>query len=146
MVHVFNLCNSLYTVTVLILVEFKVLWPFTSCEAFQVTAYHFSYLIQKKNPLEEMYLLLLSGTCCLVLSIDLLSNYRITGIFCGCLIFAEFCGSIEIAEIKNRKIFHWTNLVTMMKSCPKWLFSRVYSDACPVLLLNYLYKKMYNII
>ena len=31
--------------------------------------------------------------------------YRITGIFCGCLIFAEFCGSIEIAEIKNRKIF-----------------------------------------
>ena len=26
------------------------------------------------------------------------------GIFCGCLIFAEFCGSIEIAEIKNRKI------------------------------------------
>ena len=32
-------------------------------------------------------------------------NYRITGIFCGCLIFAEFCGSIEIAEIKNRKIF-----------------------------------------
>ena len=33
-------------------------------------------------------------------------NYRITGIFCGCLIFAEFCGSVEIAEIKNRKIFH----------------------------------------
>ena len=33
------------------------------------------------------------------------TNYRITGIFCGCLIFAEFCGSIEIAEIKNRKIF-----------------------------------------
>ena len=33
------------------------------------------------------------------------NNYRITGIFCGCLIFAEFCGSIEIAEIKNRKIF-----------------------------------------
>ena len=32
-------------------------------------------------------------------------EYRITGIFCGCLIFAEFCGSIEIAEIKNRKIF-----------------------------------------
>ena len=31
--------------------------------------------------------------------------YRITGIFCGCLIFAVFCGSIEIAEIKNRKIF-----------------------------------------
>ena len=31
-------------------------------------------------------------------------NYRITGLFCGCLIFAEFCGSIEIAEIKNRKI------------------------------------------
>ena len=31
--------------------------------------------------------------------------YRITGIFCGCLIFAEFCGSIEIAEIENRKIF-----------------------------------------
>ena len=31
--------------------------------------------------------------------------YRITGIFCGCLIFAEFCGSIQIAEIKNRKIF-----------------------------------------
>ena len=31
--------------------------------------------------------------------------YRITGIFCGCLIFAEFCRSIEIAEIKNRKIF-----------------------------------------
>ena len=30
---------------------------------------------------------------------------RITGIFCGCLIFAEFCRSIEIAEIKNRKIF-----------------------------------------
>ena len=28
-----------------------------------------------------------------------------TGIFCGCLIFAEFCGSIEIAEIKNHKIF-----------------------------------------
>ena len=27
------------------------------------------------------------------------------GIFCGCLIFAEFCGSIEIAEIENRKIF-----------------------------------------
>ena len=33
-------------------------------------------------------------------------QYRITGIFCGCLIFAEFCGSIEFAEIKNRKIFH----------------------------------------
>ena len=32
--------------------------------------------------------------------------YRITGIFCGCLIFAEFCSSIEFAEIKNRKIFH----------------------------------------
>ena len=32
-------------------------------------------------------------------------TYRIKGIFCGCLIFAEFCGSIEIAEIKNRKIF-----------------------------------------
>ena len=31
--------------------------------------------------------------------------YRITGIFCGCLIFAEFYGSIQIAEIKNRKIF-----------------------------------------
>ena len=31
--------------------------------------------------------------------------YRIMGIFCGCLIFAEFCGYIEIAEIKNRKIF-----------------------------------------
>ena len=31
--------------------------------------------------------------------------YRITGIFCGCRIFAEFCGSIQIAEIKNRKIF-----------------------------------------
>ena len=31
--------------------------------------------------------------------------YRITGIFCGCLIFVVFCGSIEIAEIKNRKIF-----------------------------------------
>ena len=27
------------------------------------------------------------------------------GIFWGCLIFAEFCGNIEIAEIKNRKIF-----------------------------------------
>ena len=36
--------------------------------------------------------------------------YRITGNFCGCLIFAEFCGSIEIAEIKNRKIFQcWYN-------------------------------------
>ena len=34
-----------------------------------------------------------------------MSHYRITGIFCGCLIFAVFCGSIEIAEIKNRKIF-----------------------------------------
>ena len=34
-------------------------------------------------------------------------KYRITGIFCGCLIFAEFCGSIEIAEIKNRKIFQF---------------------------------------
>ena len=33
------------------------------------------------------------------------TNYRITGIFCGCLIFAEFCGSIEIAEVKHRKIF-----------------------------------------
>ena len=33
------------------------------------------------------------------------NEYRIRGIFCGCLIFAEFCGSIEIAEIKNRKIF-----------------------------------------
>ena len=32
-------------------------------------------------------------------------NYRITGIFCGCLIFAVFCGSVESAEIKNRKIF-----------------------------------------
>ena len=32
-------------------------------------------------------------------------SYCITGIFCSCLIFAEFCGSIEIAEIKNRKIF-----------------------------------------
>ena len=32
-------------------------------------------------------------------------TYHIMGIFCGCLIFAEFCGSIEIAEIKNRKIF-----------------------------------------
>ena len=32
-------------------------------------------------------------------------DYRITDIFCGCLIFAEFCGYIEIAEIKNRKIF-----------------------------------------
>ena len=35
--------------------------------------------------------------------------YRITGIFCGCLIFAEFCGSIEIADIKNRKIFQSRN-------------------------------------
>ena len=35
--------------------------------------------------------------------------YRITGIFCGCLIFAEFSGSIEIAEIKNRKIFQSSN-------------------------------------
>ena len=34
-------------------------------------------------------------------------EYRITGIFCGCLIFAEFCGSIEIAEIENRKIFQF---------------------------------------
>ena len=34
-----------------------------------------------------------------------IDDYRITGIFCGCLIFAVFCGSIEIAEIKNRKIF-----------------------------------------
>ena len=32
-------------------------------------------------------------------------SYRIMGIFCGCLIFAEFCGSIEITEIENRKIF-----------------------------------------
>ena len=32
-------------------------------------------------------------------------TYCITGIFCSCLIFAEFCGSIEIADIKNRKIF-----------------------------------------
>ena len=39
-----------------------------------------------------------SGIC-------LRGKYRITGIFCGCLIFAEFCGSIQIAEIKNRKIF-----------------------------------------
>ena len=28
-------------------------------------------------------------------------KYCITGIFCGCLIFAEFCGSIEIAEINQ---------------------------------------------
>ena len=34
-----------------------------------------------------------------------LFTYRITGIFCSYVIFAEFCGSIEIAEIKNRKIF-----------------------------------------
>ena len=27
------------------------------------------------------------------------------GYFCGCLIFAEFCGSIQIAEIKIRKLF-----------------------------------------
>ena len=37
--------------------------------------------------------------------IHFLIRYRITGIFCGCLIFAEFCGSIEIAEIENCKIF-----------------------------------------
>ena len=42
--------------------------------------------------------------------------YRITGIFCGCLIFAEFCGSIQIAEIKIAK---YSNPVTMIKSCPK---------------------------
>ena len=38
------------------------------------------------------------------LTLDVDRHYRITGIFCGCLIFAEFCGSIEIADIKNRKI------------------------------------------
>ena len=32
-------------------------------------------------------------------------TYRIIGIFCSYLIFAVYCGSIEIAEIKNRKIF-----------------------------------------
>ena len=32
-------------------------------------------------------------------------NNRITGIFCGCQIFVEFCRAIETAEIKNRKIF-----------------------------------------
>ena len=31
--------------------------------------------------------------------------YLLTGIFCGCLIFAEFSRSLEIAEIKNCKIF-----------------------------------------
>ena len=39
------------------------------------------------------------------LATELEGIYRITGIFCGCLIFAEFCGSIEIAEIENHKIF-----------------------------------------
>ena len=73
------------------------------------------------------------------------TNYHITGIFCGCLIFAGFYGSIEISEIKNRK---YSNPVTMMKSCPKWLFSRVYrySDASAVLLLNYLYNMVYTVI
>ena len=71
------------------------------------------------------------------------ANYRITGIFCGCLIFAEFCGSIEIAEIENRKIFQ--SRCNMMKLCPKWLFSHVYSDACSVLLLNYLCNAEYTV-
>ena len=53
----------------------------TACSGDNLYAYNFPFVI-----------------CALML-------YRITGIFCGCLIFAEFCGSIEIAEIKNRKIF-----------------------------------------
>ena len=39
------------------------------------------------------------------MEISTLFTYRITGIFCGYVIFAELCGSIEIAEIRNRKIF-----------------------------------------
>ena len=71
-------------------------------------------------------------------------TYRITGIFCGCLIFAEFCGSIEIAEIKNRKIFQSLNNDEL---CPKWLFSRVYSDDCPVcwILCIMRYTQLYNV-
>ena len=61
------------------------------------------------------------------------------GIFCGCLIFAVFCGSIEIAEIKNRKIFQ-------SRYNDEILFSRVYSNACPVLLWNYLYNGIYTVI
>ena len=33
----------------------------------------------------------------------------------------------------------------MMKLCPKWLFSRAYSDACPVLLLKHLYNAEYTV-
>ena len=33
----------------------------------------------------------------------------------------------------------------MMKSCPKWLPIRVYSDVCPVLLFNYLYNAVYTV-
>ena len=37
------------------------------------------------------------------------------------------------------------NIPISMKSYPKWLFSRVYSDACPVRLLIYLYNTEYTL-
>ena len=49
--------------------------------------------------------LVLEQPCTAKMLCDSVVTYRRTGIFCGCLIFAVFCGSIEIAEIKNRKIF-----------------------------------------
>ena len=71
------------------------------------------------------------------------------GIFCGCLIFAEFCGSIEIAEIKNRKIFKSGYndeivSVVIVQSC----IQQMYCNVCLVLLLNYLktgYTQLYNV-
>ena len=48
--------------------------------------------------------------------------YRVMGIFCGCLIFAEFCGSIEIAEIKNRKIFQSRYNDEIVSEVILWLF------------------------
>ena len=69
-------------------------------------------------------------------------KYRITGIFCGCLIFAEFWG---FKKSQKFKIAKYSNTVIMMKSCPKRLFSHMYSDACP-LLLNCPYNAAYTVI
>ena len=67
-------------------------------------------------------------------------KYRITGIFCGCLIFAEICRSIEIAEIKNRKIFQSRyNDEIVSKVIVQ---SRIFRS---LLLFNYLYNAEYTV-
>ena len=79
------------------------------CDCHTLTQQQVNYLIKRPNK----HLTLVKSACidqntgCQIkqLCTQETQFYSITGIFCSCLIFAVFCGSIEIAEIKNRKIF-----------------------------------------